>query len=189
VGPLRQSDAAEWQKSSILSWTILRPICPSFLEAVDLLSVWLKIVGFGEKRREFMKLVRAGYSVASLGSLLPEFIEMMTAPASKILDRWFGECIGGAMNSDVKESPILKATLSTDSIIGALVSPYSQGSAYVLFHHGCRFVDSRPTLQLWVKQTDHEEFGHTQKAEWVLYLPALLLLPETSVLIFLPTLL
>lgn len=50
------------------------------------------------------------------------FVEFMTAPASKILNRWF-------------ESDILKATLATDAIIGAKVSPHTPGSAYVLFHH------------------------------------------------------
>jgi hypothetical protein len=30
---------------------------------------------------------------------------------------------------------VLKATLATDSVIGAMLSPYSQGSAYVLLHH------------------------------------------------------
>jgi len=39
------------------------------------------------------------------------------APAAKILNRWF-------------ESEPLKATLSTDSCIGAMMSPYSPGSGY-----------------------------------------------------------
>lgn len=48
--------------------------------------------------------------------------EMMTAPASRILDRWF-------------ESEPLKSGLATDAVIGAMVSPNTPGSAYVLFHH------------------------------------------------------
>ncbi|KUF93507.1 hypothetical protein AM588_10008057 [Phytophthora nicotianae] len=43
-------------------------------------------------------------------------------PATKILDKWF-------------ESDVLKATLATDAIIGAKVSPSTPGSAYILFHH------------------------------------------------------
>nr|XP_032806836.1 LOW QUALITY PROTEIN: pyridine nucleotide-disulfide oxidoreductase domain-containing protein 2 [Petromyzon marinus] len=39
-----------------------------------------------------------------------------------ILDRWF-------------ESEPLKATLATDSVIGAMVSPRTPGSGYVLLHH------------------------------------------------------
>ncbi len=44
------------------------------------------------------------------------------APASHILDRWF-------------DSEILKTTLATDAVIGALCSPTQAGSAYVLLHH------------------------------------------------------
>ncbi|GFN80432.1 pyridine nucleotide-disulfide oxidoreductase domain-containing protein 2 [Plakobranchus ocellatus] len=61
-------------------------------------------------------------SVKSMGSDLPAFYELMTAPAQKILDRWF-------------ESEPLKATLATDSVIGAMASPQHPGSGYVLLHH------------------------------------------------------
>lgn len=53
---------------------------------------------------------------------IPEFSELLTAPATQILDRWF-------------ESKILKATLATDAVIGGWGSPRTPGSAYVLFHH------------------------------------------------------
>ncbi|EGZ29865.1 hypothetical protein PHYSODRAFT_261176 [Phytophthora sojae] len=42
--------------------------------------------------------------------------------AMALLDKWF-------------ESDVLKATLATDAIIGAKVSPSTPGSAYILFHH------------------------------------------------------
>lgn len=54
-------------------------------------------------------------------SVIPLY-ELLTAPASQILDRWF-------------ESDILKTTLATDAVIGALVSPSQSSSAYVLLHH------------------------------------------------------
>lgn len=54
-------------------------------------------------------------------SLLP-FYELFTAPAAHLLDRWF-------------ESDILKATLATDAVIGAMIGPRQAGSAYVLLHH------------------------------------------------------
>jgi len=54
-------------------------------------------------------------------TLVPLY-ELFTAPASQLLDRWF-------------ESEILKATLATDAVIGALTSPHQAGSAYVLLHH------------------------------------------------------
>ena len=50
------------------------------------------------------------------------FVELLTAPASKVLRTWF-------------ESEPLIATLATDAVIGAMISPYSTGSSYVLLHH------------------------------------------------------
>ncbi|CCI40989.1 unnamed protein product [Albugo candida] len=50
------------------------------------------------------------------------FLEFLTAPATKILNRYF-------------ESEILKTTLATDATIGAAISPSTPGSAYILFHH------------------------------------------------------
>lgn len=57
-----------------------------------------------------------------LAGELPEFLELLTAPTSRILDRWF-------------ESEPLKATLATDSVIGAMICPDTPGSGYVLLHH------------------------------------------------------
>lgn len=54
-------------------------------------------------------MLRLGYRCGKLGSELTTFAEFMTAPATKILDKWF-------------ESDVLKATLATDAIIGAKVS-------------------------------------------------------------------
>ena len=52
-----------------------------------------------------------------MGSDIPYFYELITAPATKILDRWF-------------ESETLKATLATDAVIGAMISPHTAGSRY-----------------------------------------------------------
>jgi phytoene dehydrogenase-like protein len=57
-----------------------------------------------------------------LGSQFRLAVEMLVAPAARILDRYF-------------ESEPLKATLATDAIIGAFAAPSSPGSAYVLLHH------------------------------------------------------
>ncbi|KAF1776247.1 FAD/NAD(P)-binding domain [Phytophthora cactorum] len=51
-------------------------------------------------------MAHLGYRCGKLGSELTTFAEFMTAPATKILDKWF-------------ESDVLKATLATDAIIGA----------------------------------------------------------------------
>ncbi|XP_068807316.1 pyridine nucleotide-disulfide oxidoreductase domain-containing protein 2 isoform X2 [Struthio camelus] len=58
----------------------------------------------------------------ALGRQLPCYYEVLTAPISKVLDRWF-------------ESEPLKATLATDAVIGAMGSPHAPGSGYVLLHH------------------------------------------------------
>ncbi|KAL3700615.1 hypothetical protein R1sor_018637 [Riccia sorocarpa] len=50
------------------------------------------------------------------------FMELLLAPASKVLDRWF-------------ESDVLKAALATDAVIGAMASVKSPGTGYVLLHH------------------------------------------------------
>lgn len=59
----------------------------------------------------------------------------MTAPASKILDRWL-------------ESEPLKATLATDSVIGAMISPNTPGSGYEI------------VLAIMWKQTSNICFTH-----------------------------
>jgi phytoene dehydrogenase-like protein len=75
---------------------------------------------------ERMRAARTAQQLVSLGvkhrkTLVP-FYELFTAPASFILDRWF-------------ESEILKTTLATDAVVGAMMSPTQAGSAYVLLHH------------------------------------------------------
>ncbi|MCX5723778.1 MAG: NAD(P)/FAD-dependent oxidoreductase, partial [Nitrospirae bacterium] len=65
---------------------------------------------------------QAGKPFQAMGPALSEAFEILTAPARQILDRWF-------------ESEELKSTLATDAIIGAMASPSTPGTAYVLFHH------------------------------------------------------
>ncbi|KAH0623841.1 hypothetical protein JD844_007001 [Phrynosoma platyrhinos] len=69
--------------------------------------------------RGLWTLIHAGFT---LGKELPQYYEVLTAPISKILDFWF-------------ESEPLKATLATDAVIGAMSSPHTPGSGYVLLHH------------------------------------------------------
>jgi phytoene dehydrogenase-like protein len=72
--------------------------------------------------RDLLRLVALGRSFRRLGAAASEAVEVLTGSARAILDRWF-------------ESTELKATLATDSIIGAMASPSMAGTAYVLFHH------------------------------------------------------
>lgn len=61
---------------------------------------------------------------------IPSFYELLAAPATKILERWF-------------ESEPLLSTLATDSVIGADISRCSAGSSYVLLHHVMGELDGR----------------------------------------------
>ncbi len=72
--------------------------------------------------RDLWTLYQAGKPFQAMGPAMSEAFEILTAPARQILDRWF-------------ESEALKATLATDAIIGAMASPSTPGTAYVLFHH------------------------------------------------------
>ena len=91
--------------------TVLEPlltVCPPDLSAPSLRDLWT--------------LYQAGKPFQALGPAMSEAFEILTAPARQILDRWF-------------ESEALKATLATDAVIGAMASPATPGTAYVLFHH------------------------------------------------------
>ncbi|XP_041476921.1 pyridine nucleotide-disulfide oxidoreductase domain-containing protein 2-like [Lytechinus variegatus] len=76
--------------------------------------------------KQKMQMVDIVKSIAqsgkTLGQDIPEFYNLLTAPMNKILDSWF-------------ESEPLKATLATDSVIGAFLTPDTPGSGYVLLHH------------------------------------------------------
>ncbi|MBA3480453.1 MAG: NAD(P)/FAD-dependent oxidoreductase [Pirellulales bacterium] len=82
---------------------------------------WRKI-GMGKRIRDGKKLWGLYGALKELGADLPEAVELLTAAARPILERWF-------------ESEVLRATLATDAIIGAFTSISSPGSAYVLLHH------------------------------------------------------
>lgn len=72
--------------------------------------------------RAWLDLAASGIRALRLGRDIVRLAEIVVAPARRILERWF-------------ESEPLKATLATDAIIGAMVSPSTPGSGYVLFHH------------------------------------------------------
>ncbi|KAM4636689.1 pyridine nucleotide-disulfide oxidoreductase domain-containing protein 2 [Discoglossus pictus] len=75
------------------------------------------------KRVQALKTLRPVLKAGvTLGSQLPKYYEVLTAPISKILDHWF-------------ESEPLKCTLATDAVIGAMACPATPGSGYVLLHH------------------------------------------------------
>jgi phytoene dehydrogenase-like protein len=78
--------------------------------------------GFSERIAVMRDLAKLGLRACRLWRDLPLVLEIMTAPARRIIERWF-------------ESEPLRGTLATDAIIGAMASPSTPGSGYVLFHH------------------------------------------------------
>ncbi|MCZ6794025.1 MAG: NAD(P)/FAD-dependent oxidoreductase [Planctomycetota bacterium] len=72
--------------------------------------------------RQWWKLLRLGLRARRLGAGFYGLSRFLTGPASSLLDEWF-------------ESDELKVTLATDAIIGAMASPSTPGTAYVLLHH------------------------------------------------------
>lgn len=94
-----------------------------FVEPVlDMAPPDLAATGWRERAETIGDLARLVWRAVKLGRDLLPLLEMCVAPASRILDRWF-------------ESEPLKSTLATDAIIGAMVSPSTPGSGYVLLHH------------------------------------------------------
>ena len=72
--------------------------------------------------RDLVQLGKLAWRFSRLGRDGPAAIQILTGAARPILDRWF-------------ESEALKVTLATDAVIGAMASPSTPGTAYVLFHH------------------------------------------------------
>ncbi|XP_055020353.1 pyridine nucleotide-disulfide oxidoreductase domain-containing protein 2 [Boleophthalmus pectinirostris] len=78
-------------------------------------SLWKRL----DATKTLLPVIKCGLR---LGRSIPDFYNIVTAPALKILNQWF-------------ESEPLKATLATDAVIGAMTSPSNPGSGYVLLHH------------------------------------------------------
>eukprot|EP01063_Lacrimia_lanifica_P025521 TRINITY_DN33350_c0_g1_i1.p1 TRINITY_DN33350_c0_g1~~TRINITY_DN33350_c0_g1_i1.p1 ORF type:complete len:583 (+),score=152.78 TRINITY_DN33350_c0_g1_i1:59-1807(+) len=72
------------------------------------------------------------------GEPLGSIYELFTGSAAQLLNRWF-------------ESDMLKSTLATDAVIGAMVSPYDAGSAYVLLHHVMAQTGDQPGVWAYVE--------------------------------------
>lgn len=92
--------------------------------APDLLpmpSSWRRI-SWAKRIRDASKGWQLRRALGRMGEQIPEGIELLTAAARPILERWF-------------ESEVLKTTLATDAVIGAFASISQPGTAYVLLHH------------------------------------------------------
>lgn len=98
---------------------IMQPLLDNPLPSLNPLGAGLSWKDRVASVKVLSQLVRAALKHKEV--LVP-FYELFTGPAQQILDRWF-------------ESEILKTTLATDAVVGALVSLKQNGSAYVLLHH------------------------------------------------------
>ena len=96
----------------------LEDIAPELLP----LPAGIRRRGFVDRLRNLRRLLRFHRALKTLGDDLPTALELLTGPATPILERWF-------------ESEALKATLATDAIIGAFAPPSAPGTGYVLLHH------------------------------------------------------
>jgi phytoene dehydrogenase-like protein len=94
--------------------------------------------GFYELRHTARQLVSLFKALWRHRLHLADMYELLLGPAKTILDRFF-------------ESEILKATLATDAVIGAVTSPSQQGSAYVLVHHVMGQCDGRQGVWAYVE--------------------------------------
>ena len=121
---------------------LLRPLCARLLLSFFEPFLDAPPPGSASSLRERLSQLRTLASAArravGLGRGLLDFHEVMTAPAARILSRWF-------------QSEPLRSTLATDAIIGAMTSPQVPGSGYVLFHHVMGEVDGRQGVWAYVE--------------------------------------
>lgn len=123
ISKFSKKDAENYPKYNALMEKYSAAIRPLLDHAPpDLGLVFDRSASLSRQWDNFKDLMVFVQELSKLGTNLPGFIELLASPANKILDRWF-------------ESDILKATLGTDAIIGAMLAPSSPSSAYVLLHH------------------------------------------------------
>ena len=125
IGKFSQRDAEAYPRYNALLERVAAAIDPILTgiapDVLPLPTTWRKL-SLTKKLRDLRKLCSAYRSSRSLSGDLPQAIELLAGAARPILDRWF-------------ETEVLKATLATDAIIGAMTSISAPGSAYVLLHH------------------------------------------------------
>lgn len=118
-------DAEAYSRYEALLTRIAEHLEPAMMGlAPDLLPLpkdWRRR-GWRERLRHLRRGGALYRALQGLGGDLPEAMEILTGPATPILDRWFA-------------SEELKGTLATDAIIGTFSPPSAPGTAYVLLHH------------------------------------------------------
>jgi len=114
VGKFSRRDAERLPEYEAMLLRIAGAIEPTLLETPP--------DPFSRRPGDLLRLARTGWRFLKLGADGPRALQILTGAARPVLDRWF-------------ESDEVKATLATDAIIGAMASPSTPGTAYVLFHH------------------------------------------------------
>ena len=100
----------------------LEPILEEPVPAlVPLPSSWRRRP-LGRRLADLFGTLRLRRALARLGEEQAPALRLLLDSARQVLDGWF-------------ESEVLKATLATDGVIGALASPSTPGTGYVLLHH------------------------------------------------------
>lgn len=125
IGKFSKRDAEAFGQYESLLEKVAMHLEPVLNESSpDLLPLpksWRKI-GLMKKLRDAKKGMRLHKALRAMGDQIPEGLELLTAAARPILERWF-------------ETEVLKTTLATDAVIGAFASISQPGTAYVLLHH------------------------------------------------------
>lgn len=125
ISKFSRRDAAAYPRYEALLEHVAQVLEPLLMrpapDPLPLPRAW-RSVGLSKRARDLRACWDLYRELGRLGNDLPEALELLTAAARPILDRWF-------------EADVLKATLATDAIIGAFTSISAPGSAYVLLHH------------------------------------------------------
>jgi phytoene dehydrogenase-like protein len=122
ISKFSKKDAENYHKYE--EW--LSKICLMLERYLDLPPPSLKVYKSKKSLSEKLNYLRSYVPDLSTASFFmrnyEDIYRLFTEPAANILNEWF-------------ESDVLKATLATDSVIGAMISPRDPGSGYVLLHH------------------------------------------------------
>ena len=125
ISKFSAADAKAYSRYEALLTRIATLLEPAMMDTPpDLLPLppqWRRL-SWMDRLRNFGRGRSLYKALKKLGEDLPEAIEILTGPATPVLDRWF-------------ESPQLKGTLATDAVIGTFAPPSAAGTGYVLLHH------------------------------------------------------
>lgn len=124
IAKFSERDAEAYPRYNALLERIAKILEPILARSAPDLPAFAKSrrLRLGKRLRDMSKLWELYGAFTSLGTDLPDAIELLTGAAKPILERWF-------------EADVLRATIATDAIIGAFAAPSMPGTAYVLLHH------------------------------------------------------